>query len=717
MRSTFAFVRFSNVIEAMTAVDLANGRIMDGFRIKTFLDREANVESMKLKGKGNVVVCEKRVQRKEAGYDKGVDEQSYKEVLMFNEGDRKGEEVHTEPVKGVKTQVKPAKSFGRIIKGSTTGLKVEEPLQFVNMKSDPGWLNQCLVGQIYDPDFIQQVLVAEGFKVKICCWSGYYVVIQLEEIEQVEIFWDLKESMLKSWFTDIDTVENFRKEQKLKVWAIIEGIPVEAWNESTLIDMGSRWGKVIQIESETLERKMLDKARLLLRVRCLSRIPPLCLVEVNGLKEPVETPEIMGKESKSLADINFCGLRGTTVACTSLGDGGPKGEKEQLNREFAGDIRCNMDQDLGLTNYSDRPNGNHLFEVQVEEGAESYSSSGHSVAIEPVLDPVSGLFSVKPRLITRLKNNNLMGRCSSLMNRPCRVGFSPLKGSYPDTVKGVEFHETRPEDKMGKADGGRSPHKFSEEAKASLEICENIGLIFNEKREGIGKVREESCSKKVINHYKLSVLFIQESKLKLVNSRIIGQMCRSYNNFNFNFVASEGSAGGLISMWDSDVFKCDSGLGTRRFIILQGTFRKLDFKCALINVYGPNDVGERTQMFEELAKCIKDLRTPVILGVDFNIIRSKDEKIGVCFNSRAMRDFSDFIESSALVDIPLNGGRFTWSNFRDVPSFSRLDRFLVSAEVLLVWPDLLQCVLPKNRRYYVRRLWMAELVESGGGGQ
>ncbi|KAK8657466.1 hypothetical protein V6N13_035701 [Hibiscus sabdariffa] len=201
-------------------------------------------------------------------------------------------------------------------------------------------------------------------------------------------------------------------------------------------------------------------------------------------KEPVATPEMLEKESKLLADINSCGLRGTTVACTSLGDGGPRGEREQLNREFAGDmtgklIRCNMEQDLELSNSSDRPNGNHLFEVQVEEGAESYSSSGHSVAIEPVLDP----FSVKPRLVTRLKNNTLMGWCSSLMNRPCRAGFSPLKGSVVDTVQGVEVRETRPEDKMGKVDGGSD--KFSDEAKASLEICENIGLIFNEEREVI----------------------------------------------------------------------------------------------------------------------------------------------------------------------------------------------------------------------------------------
>ncbi|KAK8624459.1 hypothetical protein V6N13_065804 [Hibiscus sabdariffa] len=61
-----------------------------------------------------------------------------------------------------------------------------------------------------------------------------------------------------------------------------------------------------------------------------------------------------------------------------------------------------------------------------------------------------------------------------------------------------------------------------------------------------------------------------------------------------------------------------------------------------------------------------------------------------------MSSFSDFIEELSLVDLPLNGGRFTWSNFKEVPVFSRLDRFLISLEILGVWPNLFQCAHPKG---------------------
>ncbi|KAK8598745.1 hypothetical protein V6N13_094706 [Hibiscus sabdariffa] len=61
-----------------------------------------------------------------------------------------------------------------------------------------------------------------------------------------------------------------------------------------------------------------------------------------------------------------------------------------------------------------------------------------------------------------------------------------------------------------------------------------------------------------------------------------------------------------------------------------------------------------------------------------------------------MELLSDFIDILGLVDLPLHGGRFTWSNFRDTPAFSRLDRFLIDPEVLRIWPDLIQSILPRS---------------------
>ena len=62
-----------------------------------------------------------------------------------------------------------------------------------------------------------------------------------------------------------------------------------------------------------------------------------------------------------------------------------------------------------------------------------------------------------------------------------------------------------------------------------------------------------------------------------------------------------------------------------------------------------------------------------------------------------MREFSNFISEQGLIDLPLQGGSFTWSNSRKVTLKARLDKFLFSAN----WEDRFPTV--SQRRMF--RLW------------
>ena len=53
-----------------------------------------------------------------------------------------------------------------------------------------------------------------------------------------------------------------------------------------------------------------------------------------------------------------------------------------------------------------------------------------------------------------------------------------------------------------------------------------------------------------------------------------------------------------------------------------------------------------------------------------------------------MLDFSDFISEHNLIDFPLEGGTFTWSNSRAVALRSRLDRFLLSFDLEEHFPNI-----------------------------
>jgi hypothetical protein len=52
-----------------------------------------------------------------------------------------------------------------------------------------------------------------------------------------------------------------------------------------------------------------------------------------------------------------------------------------------------------------------------------------------------------------------------------------------------------------------------------------------------------------------------------------------------------------------------------------------------------------------------------------------------------MMDFSDFIEESQLVDLPLGEGQYTWSRGLDNPAISQIDRFFLSLLIgrILIW--------------------------------
>jgi exonuclease III len=59
-----------------------------------------------------------------------------------------------------------------------------------------------------------------------------------------------------------------------------------------------------------------------------------------------------------------------------------------------------------------------------------------------------------------------------------------------------------------------------------------------------------------------------------------------------------------------------------------------------------------------------------------------------------MVEFSDFIFMQSLVDLPLEGGQFTWSNNQEDQTWSRIDRFLISPEWEELFPEVTQRRLP-----------------------
>ncbi|XP_058068559.1 uncharacterized protein LOC131217640 [Magnolia sinica] len=117
-----------------------------------------------------------------------------------------------------------------------------------------------------------------------------------------------------------------------------------------------------------------------------------------------------------------------------------------------------------------------------------------------------------------------------------------------------------------------------------------------------------------------------------------------------------------------------------------------DKKVSHISVYGPTQDARRKDFWEELSSVKQSFVGPSCMVGDFNVTRFVDEKSHRNKITPAMAAFSRWIEDQELVDLPLLGSRFTWSNGRATPILSRLDRFLISPDWLDIFPSVFQLV-------------------------
>ena len=86
---------------------------------------------------------------------------------------------------------------------------------------------------------------------------------------------------------------------------------------------------------------------------------------------------------------------------------------------------------------------------------------------------------------------------------------------------------------------------------------------------------------------------------------------------------------------------------------------------------------------------------PWCLGDDFNATLSQRERSSQGSLNGAMRRFAQVVEELELLDLPLQGGVFSWSGGRNSQSWDRLDRFLVTQSWLDLFRGVAQSRLPR----------------------
>ena len=153
--------------------------------------------------------------------------------------------------------------------------------------------------------------------------------------------------------------------------------------------------------------------------------------------------------------------------------------------------------------------------------------------------------------------------------------------------------------------------------------------------------------------------------------------------FAWHWLPSSGSAGhsgGILLGMKDATFEVGSMYRGQFFVSMELYERALNFKWEVVIVYGSADHRCSPTFLAELHQKISTSLLPVVVGGDFNLIRSPDEKNNDQINLPRMQLFNDWITELGLREIERTGARFTWTDRQADPTRSVLDRVLVSPE-------------------------------------
>ena len=191
-----------------------------------------------------------------------------------------------------------------------------------------------------------------------------------------------------------------------------------------------------------------------------------------------------------------------------------------------------------------------------------------------------------------------------------------------------------------------------------------------------------------------SVLCIQETKHESFDLAFIKTFCPKRFD-KFVFAPSVGASGGILTVWNSSLFVGSPWLIESYAVGVSFISTQSNEAWNLVNVYGPCS-GQRRVDF---SSWLFDLNIPsnenwLILG-DFNFIRSPTNRNKPGGDAADMLLFNEFICAQSLMELPVKGRSFTWSNMQQAPLLEKLDWVFTYESWSLHYPNTL--VVPLAR--------------------
>ncbi|KAK2648435.1 hypothetical protein Ddye_015924 [Dipteronia dyeriana] len=534
---------------------------------------------------------------------------------------------------------------------------------------DSSWLNLCTVGVFKKfSDVHSMIKRCSEWNIHL---SSFYVgdkniLWKFKSKEERNVFIRRRE-LCADFFSFVGSWSLAITPQCRLVRVEFRGIPLNAWCEEFFLKLGWDIGEPLMIEDETFHKEVLHRGD--------STIAEVAGFDANMMTQVVPRK----KKEKSLGSKTI----GATVFNSSTSQL-PSAEVSNCRKVIQFDLGFGLANDNVVVGKGKSVEKSGSSEESVEssydEGHEGLQNFGGESSMAGACQRVDSNIVIDlsrgsggdlgKKLDSSFKDALINGGNGSNTGR----GSWNLEEELSKVIeKGVamgQFKVPNIVNKSGNTTVGSSGDSaggwsLSDEVVKVIEMGCALGFDFNgkvgrvaaeiDRREkddearyltikALGRMEKRKMARNLVVRTRSTILFIQESKLNHFDSKVIKSLGDSYLLKGVG-VEANGAAGGVITLWNEDSLGVMSCIYNNQCIILAG-------------ILSP--------------------------------INKESERKGGNGSVSWMRNFKVFAVAVNVIDLPLQGMAFTWSNNRENESWARLNRFLCDPIFLSWFPKLVQ---------------------------
>ncbi|PNT77802.1 hypothetical protein BRADI_1g69063v3, partial [Brachypodium distachyon] len=187
---------------------------------------------------------------------------------------------------------------------------------------------------------------------------------------------------------------------------------------------------------------------------------------------------------------------------------------------------------------------------------------------------------------------------------------------------------------------------------------------------GLNNPSRRAAVRDLIHDTHTTIICIQETKLQVVDDRLIRDLLGPCFSANFAVLPAAGTRGGMILAVSEDFFTISDVPLSAHSITVTVTMRSEGALWSLTSVYGPQGDQEKLLFIEELKLLQPVVKSEWILLGDFNLIAKAADKNNTNINRRLI------------------------GKFRENPVLAKIDHVFCSDDWDMMFPNALLLAVP-----------------------